>query len=87
MSTPTLARPDLRAILLDALEDAFWFQKGEVEDCGHCRNSVTGVCADRDHQDANARAVEFENARKQLQRNPECPEVLAVLTAAEGAQS
>ena len=80
----TLTKPTLREILLDALEDGYWYQKGEVEDCGHCRNSVTGACADPDHQNAAARAHEYDEARKQLQRNPEHPEVLAVLAATEG---
>ena len=86
MSSATITRPTLREVLRDALEEAYWLQRGEVEDCGHCRNSPAGVCPDTDHQNANARAVEFDEARKQLERNPEHPEVLAVLCGSEGGE-
>jgi hypothetical protein len=71
--------PSLRDVLIDALDDAYWFQRGEVEDCPRCRRSPAGVCPDPDHQNANARALEYEEARKQMQRTPGDPEVLAVL--------
>jgi hypothetical protein len=93
MSTATITRPSLREVILDALNDAFWQQRAEIEDCAGCRKNPAGVCPDRDHQEANTRAVEYDEARKQLERNPEHPEVLSVLAgigaapAAGGEQS
>ena len=85
-ATATTTKPTLRDILLDSLEDAYWFRKGEVEDCPACRRNPAGVCADLDHQNASVLAQDYEEARKQLQRNPECPEVLAVLAGIEGGE-
>lgn len=81
MSAPTITRPDLRAVILDALDDAFWFRKGEIAGCVYCPKNPTGICAD--HQDDNALALQYEEARKQIERSPECPEVLAVLAGTE----
>ena len=71
MSTATILGATLREVLLDALTDGYWYQRGEVEDCGHCRRAPAGVCADPDHQAANGRALEYEAARKRLQGTPE----------------
>ena len=87
MSTPVITRPDLRAVILDALNDAYWCHRGEIEDCAACRVHPAGVCADPDHQTANAHARDYEEARKQIERSPESPDVLAVLAGTEGRQS
>jgi hypothetical protein len=78
-------KASLREILLDSLEDAYWFQKGEVEDCGHCRRSVTGACADPGHQNALALAQDYEAARKQIQDSPDALSVIAGLAGAAPA--
>ena len=85
MSTPTITRPALREVLADALDDAYWFRRGEIEGCVYCPKNPAGICAD--HQDDNIRALEYEEARKQIERNPECPEVLAVLADLSGGAS
>jgi hypothetical protein len=82
MSTPVITKPDLRAVLLDALEDAYWGHRAEIESCRDCRRNPAGICPD--HQADNDAAFDYDEARKQLQRTPECPEVLAVL--AEGGE-
>ena len=83
MSTPVITRPTLREVMADALEDAFWARRAEIEGCTHCTRNPTGICGD--HQEDNNRAREYEDARKQLERNPEHPEVLAVLAGIEAA--
>jgi hypothetical protein len=85
MTAATITRPSLREILLDALEDAYWYQKGEVEDCGHCRRSLTGACTEAGHQNALALALDYEAARKQIQDSPEAISVLAGLDGAAPA--
>jgi hypothetical protein len=83
MTAATLTRPaTLRETVLDALHDAYWWQRGEIDDCPVCRKSPAGVCADPDHQEANARALAYEDARNQIERTPGNPEVLAVLPEA-----
>ena len=86
MSTATILGATLREVLLDALTDGYWYQRGEVEDCGHCRRAPAGVCADPDHQDALTRSLEYEEARKRLHYTPEDGEVLAALAALEGGE-
>ena len=79
-----ITRPSLREIILDALTDAFWCRKGEVEDCPACRRSPAGVCADEDHQLSLAAALFYEEARKQIEHQPGDPEVVAVLAGGTG---
>lgn len=85
MSTPVITKPDLRAVLLDALEDAFWQRRAEIEGCRGCRNQPAGICPD--HQADNDAAYEYDEARKQLQNSPEHPEVQAALAAAERGEA
>ena len=75
--TVTAEAPALRAIVLDALHDAYWVQRVEVEECPRCRQAPAGVCADRDHQDALALALDYEAARRQIQDRPDA---LAAIT-------
>ena len=82
-----ITRPSLREIILDALTDAFWCRKGEVEDCPACRRSPAGVCADEDHQLSLTAALLYEDARKQLERQPGDPEVVALLGAEGGEEA
>ena len=84
MSTPTITRPSLREVVIDALHDAYWSHQGEVEDCAACRKAPAGVCADLDHQNSLAMALEYEQARKQIQHTPGDPEVLAVFAGLNG---
>jgi hypothetical protein len=83
MSTATETRPSLRAVILDALEDAYWYRKGEVEDCLDCRKQPAGVCGA--HEADGALARDYEEARKQLERSPGDPDVLAVFCGIEAA--
>ena len=75
--TATISKPTLREVLLDALEDAYWLRRGQIAGCRDCARVPAGVCAD--HQADNDAAFEYDEARKQLQRTPGHPEVLAVL--------
>lgn len=84
MSTETTAKPTLREIILDSLTDAYWYRKGEVEDCQNCRKAPAGVCADEDHQLSLAAALFYEEARKQMQNAPGDAEVLALVRGAAG---
>jgi hypothetical protein len=79
MSTETITRPTLREIILDSLTDAYWYRKGEVEDCPACRRNPAGVCADEDHQLSAAAALFYEQARKRIESAPGDPEVLDLL--------
>jgi hypothetical protein len=82
----TEAPPALRQILLDALDDAYWYRKDEIEGCRDCPRQPAGICAD--HEDDNALASYYETARKQLEQAPDSAEVLAALlpAAAEGGE-
>lgn len=87
MTAATIARPSLRAVILDALNEAYWLNRNAVEGCAACTKSPAGVCPDRDCQDANRLAREYDEARKQLERNPGHPDVLAVYCGIEGGES
>ena len=82
--TQAVTRPSLREVILDALNDAYWCHQGEVEDCAACRQHPAGVCADPDQQTADAHARDYEEARKQIERSPGDPEVLAVFAGLSG---
>jgi hypothetical protein len=82
-----MTAPTLREIVLDSLVDAYWYRKGEVEDCPACRRSPAGVCADEDHQLSLAASRFYEEARKLLERQPGDPEVVALLGAEEGEEA
>ena len=69
--------PTLREIVLDALDVAYWSAKAETGGCRDCLRQPTGIC--RDHETDNAAAAEFDAARKQIEQQPDGPEVLAVL--------
>ena len=83
MSTATVTRPTLREVILDALDDAYWYRKGEIEDCRDCTRNPAGICGD--HEADNDLARSYEEARRQLQQSPGHPEVLAVLAGTDAA--
>jgi hypothetical protein len=87
MSAATVTRPTLREIVLDALTDAYWYRRGEVEDCHQCRRSPAGVCADEDHQLSLATSQFYEEARKRLENAPSDAEVVALLGTEEGEEA
>lgn len=68
MSAPVITKPTLREVILDALEDAYWQRRAEIEGCRDCTRNPAGICAD--HQADNNAACEYDEARKQLQRTP-----------------
>jgi len=76
----TITRPSLREVILDALDDAYWLRRGQIAGCRDCANVPAGVC--RDHEADNDAAAEFDDARKQIERTPGHPDVLAVLGGA-----
>jgi len=80
MSTAATIRPTLREVLLDALEDAYWLRRGQIEGCRDCARNPAGICAD--HRADNDAAWLYDDARKQLQRTPGHPDVLAALGGA-----
>jgi hypothetical protein len=82
MTAETLTVPSLRAVLIDALDVAYWAQRAVIEGCRDCTRNPAGICAD--HQADNAAAAEFENARKLIEQSPGHPEVLAVLAGLNG---
>ena len=84
MTAGTTAPASLREVILDSLEDAYWYRKGEIEGCVTCHRNPAGICAD--HQADNDAVYEYEQARKHLQQSPGSPEVLAVLAGTEGRQ-
>jgi hypothetical protein len=83
MSTATETRPSLRAVILDALDDAYYARRYAIEDCRDCTRNPAGVCGD--HQADNDLARDYEEARKQLERSPGDPDVLAVFCGTEAA--
>lgn len=85
MTAATIARPSLRAVILDGLEDAFYARRAVIEGCGDCARNAAGICGD--HQADNDAAFEYDEARKQLERNPGHPDVLAVFCGIEEAQA
>jgi hypothetical protein len=87
MAAETITPPTLREIVLDSLTDAYWYRKGEVEDCPACRRSPAGVCADEDHQLSLAASQFYEEARKRLENAPSDAEVVALLGAEEGEEA
>lgn len=84
MSTETRTAPTLRDIILDAIEDAFWYRRAQVEDCGACSRNPAGICGD--HQADNDLGALYEDARKHLQRSPGSPEVAALLGTADSTE-
>lgn len=78
----TLTVPSLREVLIDALDDAYWARRAEIEGCRDCTRNPAGICAD--HQADNDAAHEYEEARKQIEQSPSDPEVLAVFAGLGG---
>jgi hypothetical protein len=76
MSAPALTGPSLREIILDALTDAWYARRAEIEGCRDCARNPAGICGD--HQADNDAACEFEQARKQIEHSPSDPEVLGL---------
>jgi hypothetical protein len=78
VSTPTLAKPSLREVVVDALNDAYWSRRANVEECRACAKQPTGfaVC----HEEDARLAAEYEQARKQIEGAPGDPEVLDLFT-------
>ena len=89
MSTATETAPaDLRQIILDAIDTAFWHHQGEIEMCRDCTRNPAGICAG--HWEDADRAREYTEARKQIENSPGDAEVVAVfagLSSTEGGQS
>ena len=80
--TATLTAPSLREVILDALNDAYWSRRANVEECRSCTRNPCGVCPE--HEEDNTLAQEYEEARKRLQNAPGDLDVLAA--AAEAGQ-
>jgi len=74
--TATITKPTLLEAVLDCMDIAYWHYRDVTGECGDCRRHPANVCADPDHQDANASALWCEEYRKQVERSPE---VLAAL--------
>jgi hypothetical protein len=85
MTAATMAKPALREVILDALEEAYDHHRTEIEACGHCRRSLTGACADQNHQNAFALALDYEAARRQIEDSPAALAVLALKVGAAPA--
>lgn len=77
MTPATGTAPTLREIVLDALSDAYYSRRASVEECPSCTKQPAGVgpC----HQEDGNLAREYDEARKQIEQQPDGPEVLAVL--------
>ena len=84
MSITTETPATLRQIVLDSLHDAYWAHRNEIESCSCCRSHPAGACID--HQDDDAAARSYEDARMQIERSPGSPEVLAVLADLNGGE-
>ena len=84
MTAATLTKPALREVILDALEEAYSVRRGEIEECRDCARNPAGI-ADC-HRADNDAAHEYDEARKQMERNPESAEVLAALCGSEGGE-
>ena len=67
MTAPTmaLAAVPLREVVLDALTDAYYARRAEIQGCRFCARNPAGVCAD--HEEDNAAALEYEEAHKQIE--------------------
>lgn len=76
------AKPSLREIVLDALTDAYWSRRANVEECRTCTRNPAGVCME--HEADHALASDYEEARKQIEHMPGDPEVVAVGCGIEG---
>ena len=85
MTAETLTVPSLRDVLLEALDDAYFYRRGEIDGCGDCPKQPARICAD--HRADNDAAREYEEARKQIERTPGNPEVLAVFAGLNGEAS
>ena len=79
------APASLREIILDGLDDAYWYRKGEIEGCVSCHRNPAGICPD--HQEDCRLAAEYEDARKLIEQSPGHPEVLAVFAGPNGGAS
>ena len=76
MSIPVITRPSLLEVVLDALTDAFYARRAEIEGCRDCARNPAGICAD--HEADNALALSYEEARKQIEHSSD-EEVAALL--------
>ena len=84
--TATATRPTLREIILDALSDAYYSRRANVEECAFCAKQPAGVgpC----HQEDSDLSRDYENARKQVERSladPGTADELAALLGTEGS--
>lgn len=82
-ATLTATRPSLREVILDALLDAWYARRAEIEGCRDCARNPAGICGD--HQSDNDAAWFYDDARKQLERTPGDPAALALLGTITGA--
>jgi hypothetical protein len=91
--TATLTKPSLREVVIDALHEAYWSRRANVEGCRDCTRNPAGICAD--HQADNDAAFEYEQARKRIEHSPGDPEVMdlfagnvmAALSGSEGERT
>jgi hypothetical protein len=54
----------LRAVVLDALTDAYWYRRGQTEGCPDCRRSPGKICLL--HQEDDARAQSYLDTAREL---------------------
>jgi hypothetical protein len=84
MSTATITGPSLLEVLLDSLNDAYYYRRDRIEGCRDCTRNPAGVCPD--HQEDNDLVWHYEQARKRIEHSPGDPELLAAL-GTEGSGS
>jgi hypothetical protein len=72
----TATKPSLRAVVLDALNDAYWSRRANVEECRTCARNPAGIALC--HEEDARLAFEYEEARKRIESAPGDPEVMNV---------
>jgi hypothetical protein len=86
MTTATSTRPSLREIVLDALNDAYYSRRANVEECRACTRQPAGVCPD--HLDDSDLSRAYEDARRQIEGSiaGDAGEIASLIPAAEGGE-
>jgi hypothetical protein len=82
VTTATTVKPSLQDIILDALNDAYWSRRANVEECRACTRSPAGVLTC--HEEDNALALSYEAARKQIEHSPAALESILAALSDEG---